>query len=175
MSSLRRPLFFPPASARLAALAGCALSAKNASPVARVFGTERKKRKRNAARNQWFLDQLRASRSHAFHQPKIHRLRLVFLGCHGSLHGAVLLNILVPATRVVKKAFWCKSGIVPASLFAAAPLRNLEAVPPTFCKGKRTSEGDAQDYATFKGSLPTLIFARLTLTQVKRFSAGRKF
>ena len=139
------------------------------------FHQRKEKRKRNAARNQWFLDQLRASRSHAFHQPKIHRLRLVFLGCHGSLHGAVLLNILVPATRVVRKAFWCKSGIVPASLFAAAPLRNLEAVPPTFCKGKRTSEGDAQDYATFKESLPTLIFARLTLTQVKKFSAGRKF
>ena len=38
----------------------CAPSAKNPSSLTRVFGTERKKWKRNAARNRWFLDLLRA-------------------------------------------------------------------------------------------------------------------
>ena len=38
----------------------CAPSAKNPSSLTRVFGTERKKWKRNAARHRWFLDLLRA-------------------------------------------------------------------------------------------------------------------
>ena len=90
---------------------------------------------------------------------------LVFLGQNGkvtketpqgtdgslpSLHGLLPANGLVPAARFVRKAFWCKYGIAPASLFAAAPLKNVEADSPTFCKDKRTNEGGAEGHATFK-------------------------
>ena len=115
MRDLRRPPFFPPADARLASLAGCAPSAKNPSPMARVFGTERKRWERNAARNRCFLDFLLRfpKKSPGLRFPRFFRPRPLAHLASSATGGArfaplarsSLYKAQLPAARFVKIAF----------------------------------------------------------------------
>ncbi len=85
----------------------------------------------------------RCARMCALCQPKIHRLRIVFLGQkrksnqRSAARNRWFLDLLYPARVADKNRIKCCTD--SASLFAAAPLKNVGAGNSTVVQGKRLS------------------------------------